>query len=175
MRTKYKVITILYILLSTPQLARAGQTVTTQLSIKTEVSVPTCQLNIDNSVDFSIVRIDDIISASAASKEATISLKCDAHVDNVQLKFVPGSNRTSSDKLVMHSGTEGLGYTLQWSRAGEGYSNISFNTPYQWSENDSYKSELSGKLMLKPVSFPGENLTKEGKISSIINIEVTYD
>lgn len=173
MKTTYKIITILSIFLSDLQLAQ-GSTVSTNVLIKTEVSIPTCQLNIDNSIDFSTVRIDDIISANAKSKEATINLKCDSHVDNVQLKFVPGSNRTSSDKLVMHSGTEGLGYALQWSRAGEGFSHVSFNTPYQWSENDSYINELNGKLMLKPVPFPGENLTKEGRISSIINIEVTY-
>ncbi|EFN6216494.1 type 1 fimbrial protein, partial [Escherichia coli] len=81
----------------------------------------------------------------------------------------------SSDKRVMHSGTTGLGYSLQWSRASSGYSDIGFNTQYQWSDSDAYQNLLSGKLRLKPVSFPGESLSKEGKVSSTINIEVTYD
>ncbi|EHP5922161.1 fimbrial protein, partial [Escherichia coli] len=143
--------------------------------IKTEVKIPTCQMEVDSSIDFSFVKIEDIVSSRAIPKEVNLNLRCDAHVDNVRVMFVPGSNRTSSDKRVMHSGTTGLGYSLQWSRASSGYSDIGFNTQYQWSDNDVYQNILNGKLKLKPVSFPGENLTKEGKVSSTINIEVTYD
>ncbi|EFB70915.1 hypothetical protein [Providencia rustigianii] len=172
MKTTYKIISIIYIL-SGLQIAQ-GATTSTQLPIKTEVRIPTCQLEFDDSMDFSAVKVDDIIAARAASKETAINLRCDSHVDNVQLKFVPGSSKISSDKKVMHSGTTGLGYTLQWSRAGVGFSDILFNTQYSWSNSDSYEKELNGKLMLKPVTFPGETLTKEGKVISIINIEVTY-
>ncbi|ECG8656197.1 type 1 fimbrial protein [Salmonella enterica subsp. diarizonae] len=174
MQNSYKLITVICILISNLQLAQ-GATNSVQVPIKTEVKISTCQLEVDASIDFSFVRIEDIVSSRATPKEANLNLRCDAHVDNVRLMFVPGSNRTSSDKRVMHSGTTGLGYRLQWSRSGGGYSDIGFNTQYKWSDSDAYQNLLSGKLKLKPVSFPGENLKKEGRVSSIINIEVTYD
>ncbi|EFE4632175.1 type 1 fimbrial protein [Escherichia coli] len=174
MKKLYKAITVICILMSNLQSAQ-GATKSVQVPIRTEVKIPTCQLEIDSSIDFSFVKIEDIISSRATSKEANLNFRCDAHVDNVRIMFVPGSNRTSSDKRIMHSGTTGLGYSLQWSRASSGYSDIGFNTQYQWSDSDAYQNLLSGKLRLKPVSFPGESLSKEGKVSSTINIEVTYD
>ena len=40
---------------------------------------------------------------------------------------------------------QGLGYSLQWSRASSGYSDIGFNTQYQWSDSDAYQNLLERK------------------------------
>ncbi|EDS7167650.1 fimbrial major subunit CsuA/B family protein [Salmonella enterica] len=174
MKNSYKAITVTFILMSNLQQVQ-GATKSVQVPIKTEVMLPTCLLDVDSSIDFSFVKIEDIISSNVTHKEANLNLRCDAHVNNARIMFVPGTNRTSSDKRVMHSGTTGLGYSLQWSRASSGYSEIGFNTQYQWSDNNTYHNLLGGKLKIKPVTFPGESLTTEGKVSSIINIEVIYD
>lgn len=66
-----------------------GATKSVQVPIRTEVKIPTCQLEIDSSIDFSFVKIEDIISSRATSKEANLNFRCDAHVDNVRIMFVP--------------------------------------------------------------------------------------